>query len=367
MNIIERYLGKVLIGNTLVVMLVLLIILVLSDFMIQIGDLTEQYTITKGLFHSILRIPIFAYEIFPLSILIGALLGLGSLANHAELTVLRVTGWPVKRIFWAVMKSVFVLWVVATLIGETIAPTMGSYAKKIRGEALNKNFSIGSKSSLWMKEEDRYIFVGKTLSATKLLDIKIYRLKDNQIVESLFAKSAEFKNKQWHLNSIKSNKTVWQKQQIKAFENHNWKALSYKEQQQSTQVISLPIKPELLQSLNLEVRHIGVLELNQYISFLEKNNLDAETYQLAFWRKIASPFVIFGMIAIVFPLVFGSQRQVSIGQRVFVGILIGMGFHLLNQIFGNLSVVYNLSPITGAFLPSLILITIALLLMKRRT
>lgn len=365
MNLIERYLGRVLVSHVLMVVFVLLIILGFSEFMIQIGRETEQYTLAKGLAYTLLKLPVFGYEIFPIAVLIGALLGLGSLANHAELTVLRVTGWSIKRIFWGVMKSVFLLWIAVAIVGENLAPKAESYANKIRGEALNKNFTIGSQSSLWMKEQERYIFIGKTLSATKLLDLHIYSLNNGEIIQYQQAKSATFKDDSWQLSTIKTSQLGWQGRQVKAVEKVDWQALTYQSNVQASMPVQLPINPSLLESLNLETRYMGVVDLYQYINFLEKNELDSEAYQLAFWRKIATPFVIFGMIAIVFPLIFGSQRQVSIGQRVFIGIMIGMGFHLLNQIFGNLSVVYNLSPIVGAFLPSIVLISIGMWLMRR--
>jgi len=77
------------------------------------------------------------------------------------------------------------------------------------------------------------------------------------------------------------------------------------------------------------------------------------------------PLVVIGMIAIVFPLIFGSHRQVSIGQRIFVGILIGMTFHLLNQMFGNLSVVYQLPAMIGAFVPAVLMVVIATYWLQR--
>lgn len=365
MNLIERYLGKTLVIHTLIVIFVLLIILGFSEFMIQMGKLTEEYTLTKGILYTLLKLPVFGYEMFPIAILIGALLGLGGLANHSELTILRVTGWSIRRIFWALMKTVFVFWIIVAIIGETFAPKAEGYAKKIRGEALNINFSIDNQQSLWLREENRYIHIGKIISADKLLNISIYNIENNKLNYTIHANSAVFEADQWLLMGVTTSKLGWQEQQIQAFSQHKWQGLTYQVNQQNSQIITLPLDPSMLKNLNLDTRYMGIVDLYNHIIFLEQNDLNADTFRLEFWRKIATPLVIFGMIALVFPLVFGSQRQVNIGQRVFIGIIIGMGFHLLNQIFGNLSLVYNLSPIIGAFLPSLILISIALFLMKR--
>ncbi|MBN2866877.1 MAG: LptF/LptG family permease, partial [Thiotrichales bacterium] len=163
MNVIERYLGRVVVGHTLLVLMVLLLILGFSEFMIQLGKLSAEYTLAKGTLYTLLKLPVYGYEIFPVAILIGTLIGLGGLANHAELTILRVTGWSIGRIFWAVMKTVFLLWLAAAVIGEWAAPQAESYAKKLRGEALHSSFSIGSSSDFWLKDEQKYIHINHVI------------------------------------------------------------------------------------------------------------------------------------------------------------------------------------------------------------
>lgn len=365
MNLIERYLGRVLVSHTLLVITVLLIILGFSEFMIQVGQITEKYTFEKGVLYTFLKLPVFAYEIFPVALLIGTLIGLGGLANHAELTILRVTGWSIRRIFIGVMKTALIFWVAAAVIGEWVAPASEAYAKKMRGEALNSSFSVGASDDFWMRDHGRYIHVGKVVSDRQFYNVRIYKLQDEQLVARIHAQRADFENGQWVLKNVNTHQLDWQNMPAMMEHQPSIPKLNYATSSLPTLAVSLPVDPELLQTLNVETRYMGVLDLYDYIDFLEANNLDAEPYKLAFWRKIAMPFVIIGMMALVFPLIFGSQRQVSMGQRIFVGIMIGMGFHLLNQIFGNLSVVYQLSAILGAFLPSVVLMTIALVLMKR--
>jgi lipopolysaccharide export system permease protein len=365
MNLIERYLGRVLVGHTLLVLMVLLVILGFSEFMIQVGKLTDEYTFEKGVIYTVLKLPVYGYEIFPVALLIGTLIGLGGLANHAELTILRVTGWSIGRIFWGVMKSAFILWICAAVIGEWVAPASESYAKKMRGEALHKSFSIGASDDFWMREGERYIHVGQVISDTQFYDVRIYDMQDGELKQTMFAKTARFEKGEWHLFSVEGKRLDWKMAPSRLADRPEWKRLDYIAFKDVSLPVSLPVTPTLLQTLHVETRYMGIWDLYQYIGFLEANALDAEPYKLAFWRKVAMPFVILGMIALVFPLIFGSQRQVSIGQRVFVGIMIGMSFHLLNQIFGNLSVVYQLPAIIGAFLPSIVLVLSALFLLRR--
>lgn len=371
MNLIERYLGRVLINHTLVVLVVLLIILGFSEFMIQLGKVDEDYTLAKGALYTLLKLPVYGYEIFPVALLIGTLIGLGGLANHAELTILRVTGWSVGRVFLGVMKTALLFWVVVAVMGEWVAPQAESYAKQMRGEALKKDFSIGSTNDFWMRDNDRFIHVAQVISDRVFYNVTIFTVENGQLNESIHAEKAEFEDGKWWLFNVRKNEIgLEQKHQTidlpgKPPQDKTWQALRWNEQHWDKHPVSLPVNPELLQSLSVDTRYMGIYDLYRYINFLERNRLDAEPYQLAFWRKVAMPFVIIGMIALVFPLIFGSQRQVSMGQRIFVGILIGMSFHLMNQIFGNLIVVYHLSALLGAFLPSLMLLMVAVILFSR--
>jgi len=369
MNLIERYLGRTLVSHTLLVMMVLLLILGFSEFMIQLGKLSESYTLQKGVIYTLLKLPVYGYEIFPVAILIGTLIGLGGLANHAELTILRVTGWSIGRIFWGVMKSALLMWLVVTVIGETVAPSAESYAKKLRGEAMHRNLSIGQQSDFWLKDAQRYIHVGRVISDHQFRDISVYRVEKGQIKSVKTAKTATYQKRtgqgNWVLNQVIQQTFSWQNRQLWNPQKNNYPFLNYQQTPIKQQVVTLPIDPSLLQTLQVDTRYMSIFALKDYITFLEKNDLDAEPYRLAFWRKIATPLVIFGMIALVFPLIFGSQRQVSMGQRIFVGIMIGMSFHLLNQIFGNLTVVYHLPTLMGALLPSIVLIVVALGLLRR--
>ncbi|MDX1796047.1 MAG: LptF/LptG family permease, partial [Hydrogenovibrio sp.] len=223
MNLVERYLGRVLISHTLVVLMVLLIILGFSEFMIQLGKLNDQYTLAKGALYTALKLPVYGYEIFPVALLIGTLLGLGGLANHAELTILRVTGWSIKRIFWGVMKSALILWLVVAVMGEWFAPQAEAYAKKMRSEALSQNFTIGSSDDFWMKDESQYVHVGKVISDKQFFNVSIFKLKDDRLSEQLFAKKADFQQGQWQLSGVTRMVFDWKTRSVNLSSPHSWR------------------------------------------------------------------------------------------------------------------------------------------------
>lgn len=359
MNRIERYLGAVVLSYSLLVMLVLMVIFSFFEFMNQVGKLTDSYTLGLGAFYTLLKVPVYSYEVFPIVLLIGTLMGLGSLANQSELTVLRVTGWSIRRILWAVLKTAFLMWLVMALVGEFVAPSSEAYAKKMRAEALNQTFSIGSSNGLWIRDDAQYTHVGRIISSVDLRDIEIYQLKEGSIQSLLQAKQANFDGV-WKFKEVsRVNLGVLESAET-ALPKLDYSTVRYKEITQN-----FPLKPEDLTNLDIETRYLSGWDLYHYISFLKQNGLDASSYLLSFWRKLATPLVVLAMIVVVFPLIFGSMRQVSVGQRIFLGVMIGMGFHLINQLIGNIAVVYQLPVFLGAVGPSLILLVFAWYWLRR--
>lgn len=354
MNRIERYLGGVVVSYSLLVMLVLMVIFSFFEFMNQVAKLNESYTIGLGAFYTLLKVPVYSFEVFPIVLLIGTLMGLGSLANQSELTILRVTGWSIKRILWAVLKTAILMWIVMALIGEFVAPQSEAYAKKMRAEALNQSFSIGSSSGLWVKDESRYIHVGRIISSQDLRNIQIYDLENGHVKGLVQANQATYQNDQWLFKKVKQVNL-----DLIPADNVLPERIQYSRHDLQSMTENFPLKPQDLTKLDIESRYLSAWDLYHYVQFLEDNGLDASSYVLSMWRKIATPLVVLAMIAVVFPLIFGSMRQVSVGQRIFLGVLIGMGFHLINQLIGNISVVYQLPIVLGAIGPSILLLLVS--------
>ena len=63
--------------------------------------------------------------------------------------------------------------------------------------------------------------------------------------------------------------------------------------------------------------------------------------------------------------IFGPLRSVTMGARIIMGVLTGFGFFITNEVFGPLSLVYNIPPALGALLPSLLFAGIATVLLSR--
>jgi lipopolysaccharide export system permease protein len=88
-------------------------------------------------------------------------------------------------------------------------------------------------------------------------------------------------------------------------------------------------------------------------------------YRYAFWSRFVVPLSALLMLFISVPLVFGSLRSTGTGQRVFIGILLGFGFYLLNRMAGQMGQVYELNPLLASFTPGVAVLVIGFLMVRR--
>ena len=134
---------------------------------------------------------------------------------------------------------------------------------------------------------------------------------------------------------------------------------------EETQIWKSSIAPNLLKIVAILPNNLSMYDLAGYVKFLKKNNQKSHLYEAAFWGRIVNPLVTFIMLLLATPFVIGIKRGVSVGERMMLGVLIGMGFNIIDKTVGHLGLIYGLSPPLMAFAPSIAVLLIALFYLKR--
>jgi lipopolysaccharide export system permease protein len=98
---------------------------------------------------------------------------------------------------------------------------------------------------------------------------------------------------------------------------------------------------------------------------MRENGLDVPAYEVAFWAKVVAPLATLVMLFLGVPFVFGSLRTVSLGQRLFAGMLLGSVFFLLNRLLAYVAVVYHFNPLLAAALPAIAFLVAGTLFLRR--
>jgi lipopolysaccharide export system permease protein len=103
----------------------------------------------------------------------------------------------------------------------------------------------------------------------------------------------------------------------------------------------------------------------QLIGYFHANSLDARQYLFAFWSRIARTVAIAFAVLFAIPFVLGPMRSASAGTRTLIGLVIGIGFFLLQRLIESGTIVFHLDPVIVAWLPTTLLATVTLLLLAR--
>ncbi len=351
MRLLDRYIGSAVAGNVAVVMLVLLALYFFSTLVEEMGDVGKgSYTTELAIKYTLMLIPRQVYELFPLSALLGAMLGLGSLASTSELTVMRAAGVSIRRIVLSVLKVGALLAVIVTLIGEVVAPPLEVNARQGRTVAIRSQLIFNTDEGLWAREGESFINIRRQLGDGEAVGVRIYRFEEKRLVQSVYAGRGSYGNDEWILKNATVSRVDDDGVSTRSVKQFRW---------------ATNLTPAVIDSVSVEPDNLPVVQLYDYIQFMRANGLEDRRYDLAMWIRIMTPLATAGMVLLAVPFVFGSMRSTGVGQRIMVGALIGIGFYLFNAVFSRVGILYNIPPLVAAALPTALVFALWIFLMRR--
>ncbi len=350
MKRLDRYLAATVIGGALAGLMVIVALSFVFEFIDEADDIGRgSYDLASAMLVVALSMVQRAYEAFPMATLIGALVSLGALAARSELVVMRAVGVSVAQIARAVVAAGVLLALVAAALGEWVAPPATRLAQSVQAEALGGPVgAVGG--GFWARDGDYRIRAEQVLQPDLLADVRVYQVGEGRLSRVITAPQASFVDGQWRL--AEATVTDFYDNRVEV---------------RSVASVSMggELQPETLEVVVVDATTLAASELLRYIGYLTANDMNADTYALALWVKIATPLATMVMLLLTVPLVFGSQRSGGVGQQIFLGVLIGLAFFLLNRFLGNVGLVYGLPPALSALAPTLLFLAIALVALKQ--
>jgi lipopolysaccharide export system permease protein len=79
-------------------------------------------------------------------------------------------------------------------------------------------------------------------------------------------------------------------------------------------------------------------------SHLQSNGQAAQKYEIEFWRKVFYPLSCLVMVVLALPFAYLHFRSGGIAGYVFGGVMAGISFFLLNNVFGYAGNLQNWRP-----------------------
>jgi lipopolysaccharide export system permease protein len=353
MTVLDRYIIRALLGGVLVVMTVLLVLGALFVFIGQQDDIgVGAYSALDALWFTLLSMPQQVYELMPISALIGGLIGLGSLARGSELTVMRSAGLSVWRIAGSVFLGGLLLVGAAVLIGEYLAPPLQQMAKQQKAFSKFANVSFAGRGGAWVRDGNLIINVAQQSSDSEFAGMQVFELSPQHelLAMSRAATARAQADGGWLLSSFAE--TRFGESQIAATSTPQRRFDSTA----SAEFLGLTVA---------EPRQLETRVLRRLIGNLESNGLDARPQVFAYWSRIARTTAIVFACLLAVPFVFGSLRAAGSGARTVVGLLLGIGFFLAQNMLESGAVVFDTDPLILAWVPTTAMALLALVLIAR--
>ncbi|MDJ0940810.1 MAG: LPS export ABC transporter permease LptG [Woeseiaceae bacterium] len=351
-SILSQYMMRTILASTALVLVVLLALAGLFEFIAELEDLQNDYEAPQAVLYAILRLPILAFEMMPVSALIGSLLGLGSLAANSEIIVMRSAGLSVSKLAGMVGKTGFVMLVFTALIGEFIGPPLEYYARDMRIEARFGQEDERLGNSTWVRDGSAYLHLQRVNSEFEFGSLYVYRFSESNALESIArAENAGIDNDdRWRLENFRE--TQFRNDGVQAVES-------------TLTVEDFDVDAELLGNALAKPSSLSLRGLLSYIDYQKRNALDARMFETELWYRVSRTFAVMVMPVLALAFVFGNLRTGGTGSRLMIGVIIGLAYYLGSEMLANSGQVFDLEPAFVSWLPSIVLVIVTAIALSR--
>lgn len=365
MRTARKYLALEIYRSSAVMLLALVALFTFFSLIEELDSVGKKFTLANLFYLELLATPTRVYDLLPIGLLIGSILALASLAQRNELVILRVSGVSGIRLLITLWIVTIPLVVMAFILSEVVTPVAELKYSEANLQLLGKTGGGRMHSGYWFKEsgqdgDTRIINIQKIQFGGAVEGINLFELnKQYQLNSFSQASTGQFQEQKLILNNI--NRIDITDQAIAALANTNeaTKPLTNVTEEKE-RVLVTTLTAERLLARVLTPEKMSVITLLDYISYLKDNYLQTQRQIVALWRKFAYPFTMLVMITIAAPISFMQTRRGGVGGKVFVGILLGVGFFMLNQLALNVGMLSQWQPWFTALAPNIIVWLIAL-------
>lgn len=357
-KLVDRYIGRAALLGMLLVWLAMTALYMLFSLLGELRSAENNYGTLDVFWFVFLTTPRMAYQVFPVSALLGALVGVGGLAAGNELVAFRTSGISRLRLALAALAGTLLLTVPVMIMGEWVAPAAEQQARAFRLSELVGQAIIGGPRGMWMRDGEDIVNIQRPLlsanrgeQSVAFNKVVIYKYSDAVDLRAITrAESATHDGNDWTLRGISHVSFGPEGASMTRLEQQQWPT---------------EVKPELLDSAVTRPKLLSVRSLWEFLGYLGENGLDDRVYQAAFWEKVLFPLTVIALVLAGMPFVFGQARPHNLGVRLFFGMTLGGLFMIVSRALQKFGSVYELPPPLTISIPIVVLALTAIIILRR--
>ena len=332
----------------------ILIIVIVFDISEKIDDfLRSNVSVDKIIFDYYLNfIPYFGNLFSPLFIFISVIYFTSKMAGNSEIIAILNSGMSFSRLLRPFIITAFFLTSLSFVLGNFIIPETNKERIDFENKYIKRKQKKRIKNIHMQIQRDQYVYM-ESYNRSKNIGYKftLENFENNVLKSKLSANYIEYD-------------TV----------NNNWKARDYfirKYQEKNDEIIKgsiidtvINLSPSDLAKNRSLVETMGMKKLNQYIKQEEiKGTAQIVYHKIEKHKRIANPFST--IILTVIAVAIGCRKiRGGAGIQLSLGLIMSFAYILFMQISTTFATNSNLLPIIAVWIPNLIFIVIAFVLVR---
>ena len=285
----------------------------------------------------------------------GWILTLVIFVRNNELVAFTSLGAKRFNIYFPVIVISLILIILQIVIQTT--PLAYSYEQKKK--ILDGNYFTNTKSDIFLKYNDNFVYFKKLIPLKKQAEgIHIYKVKDDDIVETIIAKKAYFQNNKWYVLDAK----VVKKPEFMNFETSKLE-VRYEKFLDTLE----GFKPKILDNVYEDKSNFSVIDALSAFTLLTKQDINTDKIRAAIYYDILMPFFIIPLIMLIFIFTSYNRRFFNMGTFISFSIfatLVVWGLFFMLHKFSNSGVI---KPELSLLLPMFIWFVGSLFIYKRKS
>ncbi|MGO3874797.1 LPS export ABC transporter permease LptG [Psychrobacter celer] len=336
------------------------------SYLSELDSLDDSYTMSEAIKYIFYRSPYFLEQFIPTGALLGAVVGLGLLANKSELVVMRAAGVSIYRIVGWVLQPALIFVLLALALNQFVLPHSNQLAKDINDEdsrslvtsvrgywTVQPRFENAQDGSTKPAGSD-ILYIDYADVQGNIGEVKRWHLdNDGNLQTAIHAKDGQYVGRQ----ALDSSSGTPSGQYRYEWQLNDMTTLSINQGFESSQAVfasdtlSLPFAPESVYLLTRKAEDLSLTQLYEHRQFMRGQGNRSLEHELAFWQKLLSPLSILSLVIVACSFVFGSLRTHSLGLRIVVALLFGLLFSYIQDLVGFISLATGFSPMLMVLLP----------------
>jgi len=351
MRRLDRYIVSSVSSAMLLVMAIVLSLDFLFAFISEMNELANDYQALEALMFVMTTLPRRIYDYLPLGAFMGCLVGLGAMAKNSELVVIRAAGVSTGRIVLSAMKPALTVVVIGLLLGEFVAPYTEKIAQSQRAVLQGAESNIATHRGLWHREGQVFMHFNAVEPNGVLHGISLqYYDESKRLLKSRFAKRAIFQRGRWQLENVVQTEFLDDRTLVSRFLILDW---------------DTELSPSVLNVLIVKPDNLSISGLFTYAKYLQEQDLSSAEYMMSFWKKLLQPLSTAVLVLVAISFVFGPLRSVTMGFRVFSGVVVGLLFKYAQDLLGPSSLVFGFNPIYATLVPIIVCFLVGIYLLRQ--